>query len=124
MAEFSVGTCILIIPLFHNEMNNIPVLSVCSYSERKGTLSSISPMSFSTVWLLLKTLAAQESRTEQQYGKPRANYCDVRSTTALPSAYDETVIHFSLFESRIIHIHLVEQKEKQHLHMTERGTPY
>lgn len=70
MAESSVGTCILIIPLFHNEMNNIPVLSVCSYSERKGTLSSVSPMSFSTVWLLLKTLAAQESRTEQQYGKP------------------------------------------------------
>lgn len=69
VAEPSVGTCIFIIPLFHyTEMNNTPILSVHSYNERKGTLPSIGPVGFSSVCLLLKTLAAQESRTEQHIG--------------------------------------------------------
>lgn len=75
VAEPSVGTCIFIIPLFHNtEMNNTPTLSVRSHNERKGTLSSISPMGFSSV-RLLKMLAAQESRTEQLIGSHKLLWC-------------------------------------------------
>lgn len=92
VAEPSVGTCIFIIPLFHNtEMNNTPTLSVRSHNERKGTLSSISPMGFSSV-RLLKMLAAQESRTEQLIGSHKQTTV-MSGAQVLSSAYDETVIY-------------------------------